>query len=152
VRRSYIGFVFQAFHLVAHASVLENVAMPLYYAGLGRAERTERARALLARVGLSHRAHGRPSQLSGGEKQRTAIARALSCSPRLVLADEPTGALDSRTGAEILDLLMELRSRDDLTLLLVTHDLAVAARADRRVYLFDGRITAHATTELSDAR
>ncbi len=147
VRRSYLGFVFQAFHLVPHATVLENVALPLYYAGLGRAERLERARVLLARVGLSHRARGRPSKLSGGEKQRTAIARALSCSPKLVLADEPTGALDSHTGAEILDLLMELRSRDNLTLLLVTHDPVVAARADRRVYLLDGRITEHGTSE-----
>jgi len=140
VRRHYIGFVFQSFHLIAHASALENAAMPLYYAGVRRAERERIAHALLARMGLADHVGYRPAQLSGGQKQRVAIARGLACGPKVLLADEPTGALDSQSGAEILRLLVELRAADDLTIVLVTHDPAIARRADRRVLMRDGRI------------
>lgn len=140
VRLHYIGFVFQSFHLIPRATALENVAMPLHYAGVGRAAREEAAQFLLARVGLSDRVRHRPAELSGGQKQRVALARALACGPRLLLADEPTGALDTRAGEDILRLFAELRESDDLTIAVVTHDPGVAAKADRRVLLCDGRI------------
>ncbi len=140
VRLHYIGFVFQSFHLVAYASALENVAMPLYYAGVARAERERLALSLLERMGLEDRASHRPAQLSGGQKQRVAIARGLACRPKLLLADEPTGALDTRAGAEILRLLIELRASESLTILIVTHDPTVAKKADRRVVMRDGRV------------
>jgi len=140
VRLHYLGFVFQAFHLLPDSSVLENVAMPLYYAGLGRREREERAKELLSRVGLGDRLDHRPSQLSGGQKQRVAIARALSNRPKVLLADEPTGALDTKTGHEVLALLHELHAEDKLTILLVTHDPEVARSAERIIHVRDGRI------------
>jgi len=140
VRLRYIGFVFQSFHLIPRATSLENVELPLYYAGVGRGARREAARRLLVRVGLEDRIDHRPSELSGGQKQRVALARALACEPKLLLADEPTGALDTHAGADILDLLCGLRKTDDLTIALVTHDPGVAAVADRRVRLEDGRI------------
>ncbi|MBI2897606.1 MAG: ABC transporter ATP-binding protein [Deltaproteobacteria bacterium] len=138
VRLHYIGFVFQSFHLIPDATALENVALPMYYAGVARGEREERARAILGRVGLADRAEHRPNQLSGGQRQRVAIARACACKPRLLLADEPTGALDSRTGVQVLELLGELHREDGLTIVLVTHDMGVAAFAERQVHLQDG--------------
>jgi ABC-type lipoprotein export system ATPase subunit len=140
VRLHHIGFVFQSFHLIAHASALENVALPLYYAGVSRLERESRALAMLERVGLGDRAGHRPNQLSGGQRQRTAIARACITRPKLLLADEPTGALDTKSGQEVLSLLSELRVETGTTLVLVTHDREVAALADRRIELRDGRV------------
>jgi putative ABC transport system ATP-binding protein len=140
VRLHYLGFIFQAFHLVGDSSVLENVAMPLFYAGVAPKERKERAEQLLARVGLKDRLEHRPNQLSGGQRQRVAIARALVNRPRVLLADEPTGALDTRTGHEVLELLHELHDETQLTILLVTHDGEVAKSADRIIHVRDGRI------------
>jgi ABC-type lipoprotein export system ATPase subunit len=140
VRLHYIGFVFQSFHLIGHATALENVALPLYYAGVPRGEREARAEALLQRVGLGERLHHRPDQLSGGQRQRVAIARACVARPRLILADEPTGALDSHTGHEVLQLLVGLRAETHLTIVLVTHDLEVAKVAGRRFEMRDGQI------------
>ena len=141
VRNRDIGFVFQLPALLPRASALENVALPLVYAGVRRTERLNRARALLDRVGLGHRQQHRPNQLSGGEQQRVVIARALVNDPALILADEPTGALDARTGDEILSLFEELH-RDGRTIVVVTHAADVAARARRRVTLADGRVVA----------
>jgi ABC-type lipoprotein export system ATPase subunit len=141
VRLHFMGFVFQAFHLIAEATVLENVALPLYYAGVPRKQREARARELIARVGLSDRLDHRPSQLSGGQRQRVSIARALMNQPRLLLADEPTGALDTRTGEEVLELLGELRTESELTTLLVTHDQEVADFADRVIRFRDGLVS-----------
>ena len=138
-RCTKIGFVFQSFHLIAQLDILENVAMPFLYASRfegGAYERSERA---LARVGLSHRLTHRPAALSGGEMQRVAIARAIVMGPSLILADEPTGNLDSATGAGILALLEEL-NRDGTTLIMVTHDESIAARASRRACVRDGRL------------
>jgi putative ABC transport system ATP-binding protein len=140
VRLHYVGFIFQSFHLVSNASALENVALPLYYAGVSRRERERRAAALLARVGLADRLHYRPNQLSGGQRQRVAIARALACRPKLLLADEPTGALDSRSGKEVLALIRELHEEGGITIVLVTHDLQIAASARRRISMLDGMI------------
>lgn len=140
VRLHYIGFVFQSFHLIADHTVLENVTLPLYYAGVDRREREARAVELIERVGLGHRIGHRPAQLSGGEKQRVAIARAVSGKPRLLLADEPTGALDTRTGKEVMELLLELHQSRALTLIIVTHDPEVAEYCHRQVLLRDGKI------------
>jgi ABC-type lipoprotein export system ATPase subunit len=142
VRLHYIGFVFQAFHLIGDASVLENVALPLQYAGVARAERERRARSLLERVGLADRLHHLPNQLSGGQRQRVAIARSLANGPRLLLADEPTGALDTRTGEEVLRLLGELHEESQLTIILVTHDEEVAEFAQRVIRIRDGLVVA----------
>ena len=140
VRRHMIGFIFQSFHLVPRLTALENVELPLVFAGTaGRGERRERARSALAAVGLAERAGHRPSQLSGGERQRVAIARATILGPRVLLADEPTGNLDTASGRQILDLLDRLNG-EGLTLVVVTHDPSVAARADRVVVMVDGRI------------
>jgi putative ABC transport system ATP-binding protein len=141
VRLHYLGFIFQSFHLISDHTAFENVVLPMRYAGVGRGERRDRAMALLERVGLAERSEHRPPQLSGGEKQRVAIARAIACRPRVLLADEPTGALDTRTGEEILELLLELRKNDGLTILLVTHDPKVAERADRQIFMKDGRLS-----------
>jgi putative ABC transport system ATP-binding protein len=152
VRLRYVGFVFQAFHLIAHASALENVALPLYYAGVDAKTRQERATAMLAEVGLGERLHYRPDQLSGGQRQRVAIARACVGRPRLLLADEPTGALDSHSGAEVLELLTRLHADSGLTIVLVTHDQRVAATAERRLEMRDGVIIQAADMqESSDA-
>jgi putative ABC transport system ATP-binding protein len=140
VRLHFIGFVFQSFNLIARATALENVGLPLYYRGVSRRERAAVARELLARVGLGRNLDHLPSQLSGGQCQLVAIARALACDPKLLLADEPTGSLDTRSGGEVLDLLLSLRRERLLTVVLVTHDPAVAAIADRRIHLLDGRI------------
>ena len=142
VRLHFLGFIFQSFHLISDHTALENILLPMRYAGIPRDERRERSEALLRRVGLGERGSHRPPQLSGGERQRVAIARAIACRPRVLLADEPTGALDTRTGEEILDLLLELREKDGLTILLVTHDPKVAERADRQIFLQDGRLAA----------
>ncbi len=141
-RNQFVGFVFQSFHLLAYKTATENVELPLTYASVPRAERRDRALALLERVGLAEWADHLPNQLSGGQKQRVAIARALVTRPRIVLADEPTGALDSRTSDEIMDLLAEVNAVDGATVVLVTHDAEVAARTPRVIRLRDGRIDA----------
>jgi putative ABC transport system ATP-binding protein len=141
VRLHHIGFVFQAFHLISHATALENVALPMYYAGVPRKERDARAAAMLTRVGLGDRLEHRPNQLSGGQRQRTAIARACVMRPKLLLADEPTGALDTKSGQEVLGLLTELHAETGMTVVLVTHDADVAATTGRRIEMRDGRIS-----------
>jgi putative ABC transport system ATP-binding protein len=140
VRLRYIGFIFQSFHLIGHATALENVAMPLYYAGVPRKERFAAAEAALKRLGLGERMDHRPNQLSGGQRQRVAIARSIVNKPRIILADEPTGALDSKTGVEVLALLRELHDETGVTLIVVTHDENVAAWADRRIRMQDGKV------------
>jgi putative ABC transport system ATP-binding protein len=137
LRGEKIGFVFQFFHLVPSLTAVENIAVPMEIAG--RREAMARARQLIAEVGLADRAHHYPSQLSGGEQQRIAIARALANDPPLILADEPTGNLDSSNGRHVLDLLLQVRRSRGVTLVLVTHDPSVAAVADDRLVLRDGR-------------
>lgn len=138
LRRHKIGFVFQAFQLLGNLTARENVMLPMELLGLSQARR--RAEELLGAVGLSERGHHYPSQLSGGEQQRVALARAFSPRPALLLADEPTGNLDGATGRVVLDLLVKMRAEEGATLVLVTHDPAVAELADRRIHLLDGRI------------
>jgi putative ABC transport system ATP-binding protein len=144
LRRASVGFVFQTFELLGQLTARENVVLPLELAARDGAR--EKAEALLAKVGLAERGHHYPAQLSGGEQQRVAIARAFAAGPELLFADEPTGNLDSATGQTILDVLAELRRAHGTTLVLVTHDSAVASRADRRIHLRDGRIDSSATT------
>jgi putative ABC transport system ATP-binding protein len=143
-RARRLGFVFQSFHLLPTLTAVENVQVPMFEMPWSRRERVERAEALLAAVGVAHRSAKRPAQLSGGERQRVAIARALANDPELILADEPTGSLDSRSAAQVLDLLRSLHASRGLTVLMVTHDPAVAARADRVVWMRDGRVVADA--------
>jgi putative ABC transport system ATP-binding protein len=140
-RRDNIGLVFQAFHLIPTLSALENVAFPLYPDGVSATERRQRAAARLEMVGLADRATHRPSRLSGGEQQRVAIARALINNPGLILADEPTGNLDSETGGDILSLFHRLRDEAGVSFLIVTHDDEVAAAADRVIRMKDGEIS-----------
>jgi putative ABC transport system ATP-binding protein len=139
-RRRRVGFVFQSFNLLPRLTALENVALPLMFVGVPERERRDRARDLLVRVGLEGRLEHRPTQLSGGEQQRVAIARALVGRPAIILADEPTGNIDSATGAEIMALLRHLNRDQGVTLLLVTHDPDAAAFADRVIHLRDGQI------------
>jgi putative ABC transport system ATP-binding protein len=139
LRNETIGFVFQSFHLLPRTTARDNVALPLVYRGTGRRERRERAAAMLERVGLAHRVDHRPNQMSGGEQQRVAIARALITSPSVLLADEPTGNLDSVTGRQVLTLLESLNA-EGVAVVLVTHDHDVAARARRQIVMRDGLI------------
>ena len=139
-RNQTIGFVFQAFQLLPRTTAVDNVAMPLVYRGERRGERRRRAEAALAAVGMQHRLRHLPNQLSGGEQQRVAIARALVGDPQVILADEPTGNLDSRTGAEVIGLLETLNAERGVALVVVTHDLELAARARRQVRMRDGLV------------
>ncbi len=145
LRRHKIGFVFQSFQLLGNLTARENVLLPIEL--LGQPDPVGRANELLAAVGLDDRGHHYPSQLSGGEQQRVALARAFAARPPILLADEPTGNLDGATGRKVLELLTELRRREGTTLILVTHDPAVAALADRRIHLRDGRVEKDETPE-----
>jgi putative ABC transport system ATP-binding protein len=139
IRNQKIGFVFQAFNLIGDLNVLDNIEVPLRYRGMGAAERKKRASEALARVGLSARAKHYPAELSGGQQQRVAIARALAGEPRLLLADEPTGNLDSQMARSVMELLEELH-REGATIVMVTHDPQLAARAQRNVHVIDGQV------------
>jgi putative ABC transport system ATP-binding protein len=142
LRNSRFGFVFQTFNLLPRTSALENVALPLVYAGVGRRERDRRAAEALAAVGLGGREHAHPNQLSGGQQQRVAVARAIINHPEVILADEPTGNLDSKMGAEIMRLITSLNRDHGITVLMVTHDASCAAYAQRQIVFRDGRIVA----------
>ena len=139
IRNQKLGFVFQTFNLLPRASIWKNVELPLLYAGVGRDERRERALEALERVGLRERAKARPNELSGGQRQRVAIARALVNTPSLILADEPTGNLDTKTGSDIIRIFEEL-SANGQTIILVTHDMGIAHRTQRRIRIVDGLI------------
>jgi putative ABC transport system ATP-binding protein len=141
LRSQAIGFVFQSYNLLPRTTALENVATPLLYQGVGRGERTRRAQAALERLGMGDRVRHEPTELSGGQQQRVAVARALVTEPALILADEPTGNLDSRSGADVMSLFRELHAAGR-TIVLITHDSDVAASADRQIHLRDGRIAA----------
>lgn len=140
IRNKKIGFVFQMFNLLAKHSALDNVQIPLLYAGAGPRERREKGMDILRKVGLEGRWHHRPNELSGGECQRVAIARALITGPSILLADEPTGNLDSKTGMEILNLFKRLNREERVTLILVTHNPDIANEAGRKIYIHDGKI------------
>jgi putative ABC transport system ATP-binding protein len=140
LRNELIGFVFQSFHLLPRLTAWENVALPLFHRGVGRSERKGAALAMLGRVGLSDRAEHHPGKLSGGQRQRVAIARALVTEPRLILADEPTGNLDSATGLQVMDLLRQLNRDLGVTILMVTHDRDMARLCDRVIEIRDGRV------------
>jgi putative ABC transport system ATP-binding protein len=139
IRNREIGFIFQAFNLIGDLNVYENVELPLTYRGMGSAERKKKVHEALERVGMSHRIKHYPSQLSGGQQQRVAVARALAGDPSILLADEPTGNLDSQNGEQVMDLLRELH-RGGATICMVTHDPRYARYADRSIHLFDGRV------------
>ena len=139
LRSNKLGFVFQVFNLVPSLTALENAALPLMIQGVPRAEREKKAEAVLVRIGMGDRVHHKPMELSGGERQRVAIARALVTDPAIILADEPTGNLDSKTGKEIIDLLDELND-EGRTIIVVTHDKEIAVRAERRIILRDGQV------------
>ena len=139
IRNKHIGFVFQNFHLLPKMDALDNVALPLLYAGVGLKERRERAEAALKAVGLEERIHFLPNQLSGGQCQRVAIARAIVGKPDLLLADEPTGALDSKSGSQIMDIFRQL-SQEGMTIIMITHEQAIAECADKIYYILDGEL------------
>ena len=141
VRSRSIGFVFQSYNLLPRTSAIENVAAPLAYQGVGRKERLARAQEALERLGLGERLHHQPTELSGGQQQRVGIARAIVTEPALLLADEPTGNLDSHAGAEVIDLFRQLHATGR-TIVLITHDVDVAVAADRQIHIRDGRIAA----------
>jgi len=147
LRRKYLGFVFQSFNLMARTSALDNVELPLVYQGVGKAERRKRALAALDSVGLADRAHHTPSQLSGGQQQRVAIARALVSNPTLLVADEPTGNLDTTTTQEVMTLLEDLNRDQGLTIVMVTHEPDVALHAKRAVWFVDGDVRKDGTPE-----
>ncbi|SNR86318.1 ABC transporter ATP-binding protein [Puniceibacterium sediminis] len=140
LRRNYLGFVFQGYNLLARTSALDNVELPLIYKGIGRTERRKRALEALAKVGLHGREHHAPSELSGGQQQRVAIARALVGNPDLILADEPTGNLDTKMSREIMELLSGLNERDGMTIIMVTHEEDMAEYAHRLIWMVDGRV------------
>ena len=140
IRNKYIGFVFQQFHLLPKMDAVENVALPLLYAGVPAKERRQRAEEALRAVGLGERLHFLPNQLSGGQCQRVAIARAMVTKPSLLLADEPTGALDTKSGNQIMDIFREL-SREGMTIIMITHEPSIAACADRTYHILDGQLS-----------
>ena len=146
-RKGNIGFIFQSFNLIDELNVFENVELPLKYLNMGARERKERVTAMLKRMNISHRAHHFPQQLSGGQQQRVAIARACVCRPKLILADEPTGNLDSKNGREVMSLLTELNA-EGTTIVMVTHSPKDAAIAQRTIDLFDGQIVQDLNNEL----
>jgi putative ABC transport system ATP-binding protein len=139
VRNREVGFIFQSFNLIGDLTVYENVELPLTYRGMRASERKERTMAALEKVGMSHRAKHLPSQLSGGQQQRVAVARAVGGAPSILLADEPTGNLDSKNGEAVMDLLKELHA-EGATICMVTHDPRYARHAERSIHLFDGRV------------
>jgi putative ABC transport system ATP-binding protein len=148
VRSQTLGFVFQSFHLLPRLTIMQNCEIPLLYgSGIGRSERRARATEVLTRVGLKEKLNRRPTELSGGQQQRVAIARALVNRPRLLLADEPTGNLDTRTGMEILTLLQDLNEKDGLTIVMVTHEPDVAACSRRKIMMRDGKVFSDAVVE-----
>tara|TARA_Y100000310_G_C20602174_1_gene773623 strand:+ start:450 stop:1121 length:672 start_codon:yes stop_codon:yes gene_type:complete len=140
-RGKKIGFVFQFFNLIPSLTALENITLPMAFQNINAKERKQRAKLLLEKVGLQERINHRPSELSGGESQRVAIARSLANNPELILADEPTGNLDSKTGEEIIKLLKDLHKKDNKTIVVITHDRKIADHADKIVHLRDGKIT-----------
>lgn len=151
LRNQVIGFVFQGFNLLPRANLEENVALPLIYRGIGRAERLQHANEMLQKVGLGKYNRSRPNQISGGQQQRVAIARALVNQPKLLLADEPTGNLDTHTSKEIMTLFSELNQRDGITIVLITHEPDIAAYANRLVRLADGRVVYDGPVSHADA-
>lgn len=151
VRNKTIGFVFQGFNLLSRSNLLDNVALPLVYSGIDKAERHQRAKVLLEKVGLGNHIHSRPNQISGGQQQRVAIARALVNNPRLILADEPTGNLDSVTSKEIMALFEDLNN-EGITIVLVTHEMDIAEQAKRQVRFLDGKIVQDTRTNNTELR
>ena len=146
LRRHYLGFIFQGYNLLPRTSALHNVELPLIYKGLGRAERHAAATDALAKVGLADRAHHDPSELSGGQQQRVAIARALAGNPHVILADEPTGNLDTKLSVEIMEVLQKLNQEDGLTIVMVTHEADMAEFSRRLIWMVDGRIARDSPT------
>ena len=151
IRNREVGFIFQSFNLIGDLTVFENVELPLTYRGLGSEERRQRASEALEKVGMAHRVNHYPAQLSGGQQQRVAVARALAGKPSILLADEPTGNLDSKNGEAVMDLLRALH-REGATICMVTHDPRFARHADRQVHLFDGRVVEEIVEEVAAPR
>ena len=152
LRRRKIGYIFQTFNLIPVMNAVENVSLPMIFAGVGMDEARDRAAQLLERVGLGQRLHHRPTELSGGQKQRLAIARALANDPAIILADEPTGNLDLNTGREIIDLLKELNAEKGVTVITATHDMKMLAASDRVIWITDGQISRIQSREELDIR